>query len=214
MASLIVVTAINASLTPWLYQSLQKGEVESVRRVNTELALLVAFLIGVFVLLGPEAMYFLGGDEYAEAVDVFPSVACSVYFIFLYCRFADVEFFYGKSQYVLCASILCALLNIVLNWIFIPLYGFAAAGVTTLVSYIVDSFVHGCFVVHILGKRNACGLYNMKLILLISLGIVIIPIAMIWMYPHFFLRCILLAGSMFALFFFRKKIKRIFIQFR
>lgn len=206
LASQIAINAINASLTPWLYRRLHNDELESVKRVNTEIIIFIAIIIVFFVLLGPEVIYVLGGEAYIEAINVFPFVACSVFYIFLYSRFADVEFFYGKNKYILVASVVCAILNVFLNWVFIPIYGFVAAGVTTLVCYVSNSLIHGFFVWRILGKMRAKTIYDLRIIIALSVLILVLPIIMIYLYQYTVIRYLIIAMSLLVAIVFGKRV--------
>lgn len=206
LASQIVVNAINASFTPWLYRQLHDDAMEPIKRVNKETIVLVAMILGYFVLLGPEVIYILGGGTYNEAIWVFPFVACSVYYIFLYCRFADVEFFYGKNKYILITSVICAVLNVFLNWLFIPTYGFVAAGVTTLVCYAFNSLLHGVLVWRVLGQTRAKKIYDMRVIIVLSLLMFFLPVVMVFIYPFSSVRYILIIISMVMVIVFRKRL--------
>lgn len=46
-------------------------------------------------------------------------------------------FYFEENSYLVKGSILSAVLNIVLNFILIPVFGYVVAGYTTLFSYIV-----------------------------------------------------------------------------
>ena len=87
--------------------------------------------------MGPEIVMFIGGDKYAGAENVIPPVAVSLLLLFYAQLFINVEFYYEKKKDLVFASIGAAILNLVLNWIFIPRYGYVAAAYTTLVSYVV-----------------------------------------------------------------------------
>ena len=50
--------------------------------------------------------------------------------------------YYKKTIYVSIGTMVAAVVNIILNYIFIPKYGFVAAGYTTLASYIILMVVH------------------------------------------------------------------------
>lgn len=71
-----------------------------------------------------------------------PPVALSVYFMFLYPLFGNIEMYYGKTKMVMMVSTIGAILNIVLNYVFIPKFGFVAAGYTTLICYIIYCVMH------------------------------------------------------------------------
>ena len=77
----------------------------------------------------------------------------SVYFMFAYTFFAVFEFYYEKTKYVAIATVSGAVLNIVLNYIFIGKLGYYAAGYTTLLCYIVFSLYHYYFMRKICKKE-------------------------------------------------------------
>lgn len=63
-----------------------------------------------------------------------------------------------------CASIFAAFLNFVLNFIFIPIFGYKAAAYTTYIGYFVLLIAH-MFLVWKIGKADV---YNNKVIFLIA----------------------------------------------
>ena len=73
------------------------------------------------------------------------------------------------------SSIVAAVTNIVLNYIFIKLFGFVAAGYTTLTCYVLYSLGH-----YIVSKRvlkeflNGRDLYDKQFIFLLSLIMILI----------------------------------------
>lgn len=79
---------------------------------------------------------------YHTAIWTIPPVAMSVYFMFCYDLFAKFAFYYEKTKLIMCASVIGAVLNIVLNYIFINAFGYVAAGYTTLVCYVIYSVAH------------------------------------------------------------------------
>lgn len=68
------------------------------------------------------------------------------------------------------ASIIGAVLNIILNYIFIPYFGYCAAGYTTLVCYILYVIGHYVFMQNVI--KNNIGdieVYDKKVLILISI---------------------------------------------
>jgi O-antigen/teichoic acid export membrane protein len=137
----------------------------------------------------PELVKIFGSEEYYSAIYVVPPVAASVYFIFLYNIFAIPQMYYEKQKFMSVASIAAAILNIILNAIFIPVFGFYAAGYTTVASYIVYSIGHYWF------SRKVCmeeissfELFDSKSILLISIGVFGCSIAFIFLYQFGMIR--------------------------
>lgn len=138
----IVIQAINASLTPWMYEKLRRKEVYSINRMTNMLSVCMLAVITMLILFAPEVLNIIATEEYREAVYVIPPVAVSTFFTFLYNIFANTEFFYEERRFVSIGSIAAALVNIGLNAIFIPAYGYIAAAYTTLVCYIIYGFSH------------------------------------------------------------------------
>ena len=103
--------------------------------------------------------------KYKAAIYVVAPVAMSL-FLLLYCQFfINVEFYYEEKKMLIYGSIGAAILNIIMNYIFIPAYGFVAAGYTTLMSYIVFA----------LSKKRQLidNLYNYKGLFLIFVGFIV-----------------------------------------
>ena len=64
------------------------------------------------------------------------------FFQFVYCMYVNVEQYEKKTKGMAVASIICAIINFVLNYIYIPKYGYTAAAYTTLVSYFILLVLH------------------------------------------------------------------------
>ncbi|MDS9385551.1 polysaccharide biosynthesis C-terminal domain-containing protein, partial [Streptococcus pneumoniae] len=89
------------------------------------------------ISLGPEIIQLFAPKQYYEAIRIIPPVALSVYFMFLYPIFGNIEFYFEANHFVMWASIGGAIMNIFLNFIFLKHFGYIAAGYTTLFCYIL-----------------------------------------------------------------------------
>jgi len=134
---LVVTDALGGALVPWLYRRLKKREWAGIRNVINGIVILVAVCVFGIDMIAPEIMKILGSRAYYEGVYCIPALVYSVFLIFLYTIFTNIELFYGRNIYVTAASTVGMIMNIVLNAIFIPRYGFIAAGYTTLAGYLV-----------------------------------------------------------------------------
>ena len=96
-------------------------------------------------------------------------------FLLLYCQFfINVEFYYEEKKMLIYGSIGAAILNIIMNYIFIPAYGFVAAGYTTLMSYIVFALSNYYTMQLCLKKRQLIdNFYNYKGLFLIFVGFIV-----------------------------------------
>lgn len=138
----LIKLSITQAMTPWVYECIKEQHYESIKKRCNTVMLFVMVLSFLFILFAPELLMIIGGDEYYNAIYVVPPVAASVFFTFLYSVFSTVEFYYEKTKEIMCASVGAAILNIALNGIFIRIFGYIAAGYTTLACYLFLSMAH------------------------------------------------------------------------
>ncbi len=203
----IFVGAINNSLVPWLYAKLREKDYASMKKYCNLLCILLGVMTLGAILVAPEIVLILGTREYLEAVWVIPAVAISVYFTFCYGLFSAVEFYYSSTKFVMVASVIGAMLNVVLNYIFIPIFGFIAAGYTTLVCYFVFMVMHYLFMKKISRQHmDNEPVFDNRFIfiscLLLCIGAVIIAM----MYNAMVLRLLLVLAIGVGAVLFRKKL--------
>lgn len=186
---MIFNTAINNSLAPWIYRCIKKNQVNRINDVSHILLIMIAAFNLLLIGLAPEAVAIFAPRSYGEAIWVIPPVAMAVYFRFAYCLFANFEFYYEKTKWVMVASVIGAVLNILLNAIFIPIYGYIAAAYTTLICYIVYSLMHYIFMRVICSRiMDSVQPYNTKRILLISFIFLLFGFLMMSLYNHTVIR--------------------------
>ena len=132
-----VLNAINNSYVPWFYGKIKEGHQEENCTMANGIALLMAVLLLGVIAISPEIILIMAGSAYAEAIWVVPPVAMSILLLFYSQLFINVEFYYEEKTLLVWGSIGAAVLNIALNALLIPVFGFVAAGYTTLFSYVV-----------------------------------------------------------------------------
>ncbi|MGN1114623.1 MAG: oligosaccharide flippase family protein [Oscillospiraceae bacterium] len=188
----LFTNAINNSMTPWMYENLNQKDYKNIRKNVNYILLLLAGIIIALCFFVPELVKIFGSKEYYDAIYVVPPIAASVYFIFLYNVYAIPQMYFEKQKFMSVASIFAAVLNIVLNLIFISLFGYYAAGYTTLASYIVYSIGHYFFSKKVcLENIGSFEVFDSKTIFLISIGVVACSIAFIFLYRFTVLRYII-----------------------
>ena len=138
----LFISGMNSALTPWMYSKIKKGDIRSMRKVLQLLSIVVVGIAVALMLISPEMVLIFGSPKYREAVYVIPPVAASVFFIFIYNILSMPQFYYEKTQFLMAASMAAAGANVVLNFIFIRLFGYIAAGYTTLACYMLYSVGH------------------------------------------------------------------------
>lgn len=136
------------------------------------------------------------------AIWVMPPLILSVLVMFIYQQFVNVLFYYKKTNIILFVSILAAILNIILNSIVIPIYGFIAAGYTTLFSYIIVMLLYYVFMKKIClkNKINMKNTFDIKFQSLVLSIMIFLFIIIVLLYKAMNARYAILIISLFILF--------------
>lgn len=185
----ILTQAINGSYTPWFYQNVERQNYDGIRKITQATSLIMLIAVIILMLFAPEIMAIIGGNEYKEAVYVVPPVAASVFFIFMYNIFANIEFYFEKNKFVMIGSIVAALTNLVLNYIFIKIFGYIAAAYTTLFCYIVYCYMHQFFAGKVCDQNNIPrSIFNARWIAGLSVMVVSVSIGINLLYLNNLIR--------------------------
>lgn len=156
----LLVTSLNTAFSPWLGEKLNEKRYGEIRKVSKFYILIFVYAACGIMLLTPEVLLIMGGRSYSEAIYVMPPVAFGCVCQFMYTMYVNVEQFSKKTIGMAFASVSAALSNYVLNFIFIPRYGYIAAAYTTLASFVILLFIHMILVRHMGFKE----LYPSKII--------------------------------------------------
>lgn len=190
----ILNNSVSATMNPWIYKAIKNNQAYKIGKVSYAVLGLIALLNLAVILAAPELLSILAPESYMAAVWVVPPVTVSVYFMFLYNLFATFEYYYEKTHYVTIATIVGAVLNIVLNAVFIPKFGFIAAGYTTLACYILYAFAHYFFMRRVLRKfMNGTKIYDVRIILALGMALLLGAAAIMLLYTRPVIRYCLLA---------------------
>ena len=166
---LITITSIDKIWGPWFFDNLKENNYLKIKKTSTQYGLLMAVISSLLMLIAPEIIKFLGPKEYWNAIYCVIPIVIGGYFSFLYYIPCQVEYYYAKTKYIAFGSILAAIVNIILNSIFIHQYGYIAAAYTTLISYLLYFLFHYLISVHIAHK---C-LFETKKLVIMSCGVIL-----------------------------------------
>lgn len=189
----IFISALTNTLIPLQYGLLEKKDYKELNKQITTVMLGVSCMIVCLSTVAPEVVLVLGGERYMTAVYVMPPVIASVYFSFLYTLLANIEFFFDENKFAMKISFLGATVNVVLNYIFIPQFGYVAAAYTTLVCYVIYAVGHFSFVSKVAQKKAGVTIFSAAKFLGLGFFVTVLSIAMSLLYPYVLYRYILLA---------------------
>ena len=204
--SLLVWNAINASFVPYLFQKIGKRE-HKIKEISLGLLEAYAAIAVVLTFLAPEIVKLLATDEYLEAIYIMPPISAGIFFTSVAHMYSNALVYYKKTKYVMYGSLIAAILNIVLNAIFIPIYGYMAAAYTTLFGYIVMALLEALWAIklHREQTRTNESVYDDRKILLLSVMTTVVALTGLIWYRNTVLRYVVTAlGIVFAAFFVKK----------
>lgn len=202
-----VLNAINNSYVPWMYQHIKNGTMQENKKMSAGIAVLMSVLFCGIIWFAPEIILILGGEKYASAVWVIYPVVVSQ-LLLLYSQFSiNIMFYYEQKKRLIYSSIGAALLNIVLNYIFILLYGFVVAGYTTLASYVVFALANAWSLKRFLREKNIeMDAYNIKWLIEIFITLCALGALGMVLYPYLIARIACVAVVFIILLIQKKKI--------
>lgn len=214
MVMQMVGKAIQNAYTPWVYKNILKSKNDIAPVVNI-LIIIIGILNFLLICLAPEVISFFGGSTYLEAIYVIPPIISSCYLIFIYSIFCVIEFYFEETKMMMIVSVVGALINFITNAVFIPVYGYYAAGYTTLFSYCYFVIAHFYVMNHVIKRSGIIStpVYDTKFILIFSIFFIIISIGMTFTYQMPILRYMILILILFGIYykrdFFYKLVGRI-----
>ena len=163
---------------PWFYEQMRNKNIENIKKKSNIYTLMMLLASIVVILISPELVKILGDEEYWSAsYSVIPIVAGG-FFAFLYTIPASVEYYYEKTKFIAVGTIAAAIINVVLNLIFINKFGYIAAAYTTLFTYILYFVFHYIIAIKVHGScvfsTKTLVLYSALLLALTALSLIFI----------------------------------------
>lgn len=184
----IITDSINNALVPWIYRKLEKEDYKSIEKYGFIVSAFVMITCTIFICFAPELIYLLAGNKYVEAVNIIPPVASSMFFIFLFSMFANIEFYFDANKFTMFISMLGAILNIVLNYVGIQLLGYQAAGYTTLICYSLFCVLHFLYLNFVTKKKINKYIFEPKIMFALFAMMIVVTIVMKVLYAYSIIR--------------------------
>lgn len=152
MIGTVITTGLEGVWVPWFMRKMKQREYQEINRITKSYINLMAYLMILLVLIAPEILKLLAPPSYWEGIAIIPPIILANYIIFLYTMYVNVEHFFKRTVYISINTAIAATSNIVLNYLFIPLYGYTVAAYTTLFSYLLSLFLHSTYAKKIEGE--------------------------------------------------------------
>lgn len=200
----VIWASTNNGWVPWFFAEMEKKDYEKIKKTSNYYMLLFGAVTLVSMLVLIDIAKIMAPVEYLVGIPLIIPILLGYYFQFLYSLPINVEFFKKKTSYIALGTISSAIINIVLNIIFIPKYGYIAAGYTTVVAYFFLFLFHYFLAKRILGKQ----LFDTKMIAIVTTVIVLLSFVMFFLTDYAILRYLMVAFLLAVSYFIAKKIRK------
>ena len=138
----MLMSSVNQAWVPWFFDKLEARDTEGIKKVVPAYTLVFTLGCIALMLVGPEMVLIFGGREYLSAVKVIPPICFSVALQFVYTLYVNVEFYLKKTKFISLATLGATAINIGLNYLLIPRFGYIAAAYTTVIGYLFMVIFH------------------------------------------------------------------------
>lgn len=126
----------------WFYKQMEEKNYEEIRKNAERYIVLFDFIAILMMVCSREIIMLMSSIEYWKGADLFMPIIVGLFFLFLYTIPVSIEYYYKETKYIAITTFASAIVNIVLNYIFIQLLGYKAAAYTTACSYFVMFITH------------------------------------------------------------------------
>lgn len=195
----------NSAWVPWFYKELEQKNYEKIRKTANIYMLFFAVITIVVMVVMVDVAKFLAPSAYQVGIPLVIPVLLGYYFQFLYSLPVNTEFYLKKTNYIALATIISAVLKVILNYIFLPRLGYQSAAFTSVISYFSLFLFHYILSGKLLGRK----LFDTKAIFIITTGVSVISLIIYLSIDFFVIRYLILLVLVALIFAFRKKITSI-----
>lgn len=192
MLLMLVNTALDSTMNPWVFRKLRDKEYKRIREVTQSLIIFFALCVWSFILVVPELVKMFASSEYYGAIYIVPVIAIGSYFIYLYVQFIYFEYYIGKTKYITIATVVSAATNIILNYIGLRIFGYTAAAYATFICYAIYALFHYIVMKRLCQKELGVGnVYDGRYLAKVSVCVILVGVASMMLYHLFVIRLII-----------------------
>jgi len=147
----LFVSALYVAWRPAYYSYMNAGDVAGHDRDLSRILWMITSVSCGIIMFGCDLGRIISSGAFHEGLYIVPLVVAGYYFLALCETYKRHMSFIKKTYLLIIPTVVSGVANLLLNAIFIPKYGYAAASVTTLVAYalqflvgalIVEDFMH------------------------------------------------------------------------
>ncbi len=146
-----LLSSVEHSWAPWFYEKLSEKDFSYIRKNNNLIVGGFAVILILFILASPEVVGIMTSVEYRESIHVLIPLSMATLAELIYLIPLNVELFYKKNKEIWIFTVIAVVFNVLLDVVFISVFGFLAGAYVTFASRLL------LFFMHYLRARRICG---------------------------------------------------------
>lgn len=170
--SMIFWNALNAAYVSYLHKNVIANR-DSTRKIASFVLGMYAMCAIILTYLSPELIKIFATEEYYEAIYIMPPIAAGISLMAISNMYSNILLYYQKTFIIVISSVVAASVNVILNAIFIPQWGYKAAAYTTMIAYVFLASLQAIYVVKKrigMEQSHKQSIYDNKIIFVIGVG--------------------------------------------
>lgn len=197
MVLMLIVSSINKAWIPWFFKKLSNDNIIDIQIAIGRIFPFVCLSTLGICLVGPEIVFIIGGSEYMQSINLLPAIVLHCFIFYIYTLYVNIEFYNKKTVGIALATITIAIINVLLNYIFIIFFDYIAVAYATFISSLL------LLLFHVYNVKTQKMLYVFNNILFVKLATItiILSLSSIVLYNYTIVRFlfILIISIMFLL---------------
>jgi O-antigen/teichoic acid export membrane protein len=164
MLMLLLVNAAGNFFQPYLYERLNLGTVEAKQQIVRMTYVIICIFLGALIVItigSPIFFKYMVDKSYIGGTAYVFWVSLGYFFWGIYILFAGNIFYFNRTKILGYAAILNVLLNLILNYYLIKIFGALGAAYATCISFLVVSLM----VIYFVSKIVQLPWFNLKILI-------------------------------------------------
>jgi O-antigen/teichoic acid export membrane protein len=150
----IVIFLTKRAYLPDFFKFMNRKEYRKLFSMEKKVFGLIAISALTLILFSKEIIVLLADEKFHEAIKVVPIIVIGYFFYAIGSMYSKYVIYTKKTIYFSIIALSGGFLNIILNSIYIPKYGYVAGAYTTLVSFVFTAFLNWFFVKVVLRQKT------------------------------------------------------------
>ena len=167
----VVSGGMASAYSPMFYKYMNDNSFHKINNLADKYSKVITFVAIGLILFAKPLILLLAEKSYHTAFIIIPIVVIGYFFFFLYTLYIGYVFYQKKTFILSIITVASGLINISLNYLLIPRFGYVAAAYSTMISYFF------LFILHYLNVKLVLRVQNIIPISINFMNVLVIVIA-------------------------------------